>query len=128
MATTRTYSPLIEYPYPVPTQKVELAPGNKVLHSELESMHFTVVKGERDFQPFEHVQLVDEDGTLRGVGQVTTYSHNRLSDITEINFLLLAFELGDGLFCLSAKEVTEEFIKTPEATTLMTTEHDEETV
>lgn len=84
-------------------------------------MSFTVLKGEQEFQPFEHVQL-SQNGKLVGIGQVTTYSYHRMNDVTEVNFLILAFEIDGGLYCLNGKEVTEEFIKTPAATFLLSSE------
>jgi hypothetical protein len=114
----------VEFNHPSPTQSVELLQNTEVV---LDLMSYTFLQGERDFQPFERINLL-QNGKRVAIGQVTTYSHNRMSDVTELNFLIVAHDMGDfGLRCLSAKEMTKEFIESTEATFLMTGEpHDEE--
>lgn len=116
-----------KYPHPTPTQSVEVLPGTQL---SVDVMSYTVVKGEQDFQPFERITLLSNGGAV-GIGQVTTYAHNRISDITEVNFLIVALALPEGdLVSLGDPEVAEDFIDTTEATFLLSGEphHDEDDV
>jgi hypothetical protein len=85
---------------------LELSPGTVV---QIGEMGFTAVAGEQEFQPFEKVSLI-KDGALVGVGQITRYAHSRLSDVTEVNFCVIAID-PDAV----AEQVDEDFVGTPEA-------------
>jgi hypothetical protein len=73
-------------------QQIELQPNAFI---ELGVINLKTEEGEREFQPFEVVELVDI-GSVVGTAEVTSFGHNAVKNITDINFRVLTVRTLGG--------------------------------
>lgn len=91
-------------------QHLELLPKTTL---DVGGVSFTAFAGEPSFQPLEAVDLV-LDGKVVGSGIVTSFSHNRISNVSEINFIVDSLIEDDGT--IQADVIVDDtFLASPEA-------------